>query len=200
MARKPSTNDSAQRSDIWMPIYWGDYARDTGHLSDAHHGAYLMLIKHYWVTGAPLPDDDELLSRIACAESLAKWRKRKPVIMAFFYLKNGLWHHKRVDQELALAAERSAKGRAAANKRWGNQPDSQNDASAYARASIEQRASICPDDANHNPPLESPSSRIGTDPAREAQRAEGARLARSPGQAAMDDMMRNLANKKRVTP
>lgn len=46
----------------------------------------------------------------------------------------------------------------------------------------------------------SSSSSIGTDPAREAQRAEGARLARSPGQAAMDDMMRNLANKKRVTP
>lgn len=61
------------------------------------------------------------------------------------------------------------------------------------------------DDADHKaqnqkPDFESSSSSTESDPAREAQRAEGARLARSPGQAAMDDMMRNLANKKRVTP
>ncbi len=61
-----------------------------------------------------------------------------------------------------------------------------------------------PDNPSNNPQkpesLNPSSSESRTDPAREAQRAEGARLARSPGQAAMDDMMRNLANKKRVTP
>ena len=112
---------TAARPDTWMPLYWGDYAKDTGHLGAAQHGAYLMLIKHYWVTGRPLPDDDAQLWRIACADSLGHWRKIKPVVMAFFRLEDGFWHHGRVDHELgradAFVAQRSTAGRASAEAR-----------------------------------------------------------------------------------
>lgn len=66
------------RPDSFMPMFWGDYARDTGHLNNSGHGAYLMLIKHYWASAAPLPDDDTQLWRIACCDSIAAWRKLRP--------------------------------------------------------------------------------------------------------------------------
>ena len=47
----------------WMPLYVADYLANTGRLSAAEHGAYLLLIMQYW-TGR-LPDDDTQLARIA---------------------------------------------------------------------------------------------------------------------------------------
>lgn len=111
------------KADTWMPIYWGDYAKDTGHLGAVHHGAYLMLIKHYWTQAAPLPNDDNQLWRIACVDSLAQWRKIKPIVLAFFDSNDGLLRHGRVDEELAKAegnVERRAEmARRAAGARWG---------------------------------------------------------------------------------
>ena len=94
---------SSARPDTWMPLYWGDYAKATAHLSAAQHGAYLMLLKHYWSTGGPLPDDDGALWRIACADSPAHWRKLRPVVMAFFRIGDGVLRHARVERELEKA-------------------------------------------------------------------------------------------------
>lgn len=83
-----------------MPIHIGDYQRDTGHLRAAEHGAYLLLLFHYWSTGG-LPDDDRHLSTIARMSS-AEWRRSRPVIERFF--KPG-WKHPRVDYDLEKAAK-----------------------------------------------------------------------------------------------
>jgi uncharacterized protein YdaU (DUF1376 family) len=115
---------SDRHSDPYMPIYWGAYARDTGHLDAAGHGAYLMLIKHYWCTGEPLPDDDRVLRRIACCDTMGRWRKLRPVIAKFFVVADGVWRHRRVEAELqkprGTNAQKSVAGRAGAAVRWGN--------------------------------------------------------------------------------
>jgi len=106
-----------------MPIYWGDYIRDTCHLTIDQHGAYLLLIAHYWVTGKPLPDDDRKLAQVTRIGT-KKWRGMRPTIADFFTISGGVWVHKRVQGEIENAIKnqelRSKKAQDAANKRWGN--------------------------------------------------------------------------------
>lgn len=90
-----------------MPLYVGDYLADTRHLSTEEHGAYLLLIMHYWRTGG-LPDNDAQLARIA-GLTLEGWGASRNTIAAFF--EEG-WKHKRIEKELADAERLSAAGRA----------------------------------------------------------------------------------------
>jgi uncharacterized protein YdaU (DUF1376 family) len=79
----------------WMPLYVGDYLGDTGHLTTTQHGAYLLLMMHYWRKGE-LPDDDRQLSKIAKL-SLKTWCDYRATLQDFFH--EG-WKHKRIDAEL----------------------------------------------------------------------------------------------------
>ena len=92
-----------EKSDVrsWMRFYIGDYMRDTGHLRAAHHGAYIMLIMHYWQKGG-LPSDDAQLATIARMTD-KEWRAAKAVLAGFF--KPG-WKHSRVEREIAAAEGR----------------------------------------------------------------------------------------------
>lgn len=102
-----------------MSLHVGDYLRDTRHLRAAGHGAYLLLIMHYWSTGG-LPKDDDQLAAIACMAP-EEWQKHKPSLRALF--RHG-WKHKRIDAELADArdarARRSRAGKDGNEKRWGH--------------------------------------------------------------------------------
>lgn len=112
------------RPDTWMPLYWGDYLRDTMHLRAEAHGAYLLLIGHYWTSGAPLPDDDEHLAAVARLDR-RDWLRHRTTIQRFFHIENGAWRHKRIDAELLRARELSearqragkSGGKSAANTR-----------------------------------------------------------------------------------
>lgn len=85
------------KPDAWMPLYIGDWDGDTGHLDCEQDGAYGRLIRWYWRNG-PLPDDDAALVRIM-RMPLARWRKIRPIIAAFFQIADGVWRHKRQDEE-----------------------------------------------------------------------------------------------------
>lgn len=110
----------------WMPLYVADYLADTGRLSTTEHGAYLLLIMEYWQRGG-VPDDDVQLARIVRL-SPAAWKKTKPAIASLF--QDG-WRHKRIDAELAKAAEISSKRRASAQQKHSK-------SSAIAPANAEQ--------------------------------------------------------------
>lgn len=83
----------------WMPFYIGDYLADTGHLSTVEHGAYVLLITHYWMHDG-LPTDDASLKNIT-KTSAHFWRKIKPKMRKFFD-KN--WKHSRIERELEKVA------------------------------------------------------------------------------------------------
>ena len=82
-------------SRAWMPIYWGDYLRDTRDLTTIQHGAYLLLIAHYWQHES-LPANEKQLAAIA-GLSVQKWRSIRDPIAAKF---SAGWTHKRIDLEL----------------------------------------------------------------------------------------------------
>ena len=117
---------SAARPDTWMPLYVADYLADTGHLSTRQHGAYLLLIMHYWRTGKPLPTRVEHLFRI-CRLTAAEWEEDGEAVIAFFTPTPDGYVHGRIERELQSAQEfiekRAAAGRASAEakrQRTGN--------------------------------------------------------------------------------
>lgn len=98
-------------TDKFMPLYIGDYLRDTTRLTTEAHGAYLLLLMDYWING-PAPDDDLVLSSITKL-ALKDWRKIRPFIAPFFHVESGMWMNKRSEAERAKAVENVDKKRAA---------------------------------------------------------------------------------------
>jgi uncharacterized protein YdaU (DUF1376 family) len=100
-------------SRAWMPIYWGDYLRDTRDLTTLQHGAYLLLIAHYWQHDG-LPKEEARLAAIA-GVSPHTWKGIRGAIAEKF--QEG-WKHKRVDDEIQKA-ERKWMQRSQAGQRGG---------------------------------------------------------------------------------
>ena len=135
----------------WMPLYVADYLADTGHLSAAEHGAYLLLIMHYWANGG-LPDDDRKLSRIARMDS-TEWADARETIAGFF---SDGWRHERIEKHLA-EANAAYERRAEAGRKGG-----------LSKAKAENKhcssiASALPQQSEPEPDI-SPSLRSGDSP------------------------------------
>jgi len=99
-----------------MPFYIGDYLRDTGHLTLEQHGAYVLLIMHYWTHGG-LPDDPVTLKRLLGLQGQGgenRWRSICLAIAPFFQQPG--WKHKRIDAELKKQEEVSTKRKIAGAK------------------------------------------------------------------------------------
>ena len=135
----------------WMPLYVADYLADTGHLTAAEHGGYLLLIMHYWSNGA-LPADDRKLARIA-RMTPDEWDEARETIAEFF---DEGWRHKRIDAEIAKSEEKSEAARASASKRWQSKGTSGRNADAM-RTHSEGNA-----DADASAMLSQPQSHISS--------------------------------------
>jgi uncharacterized protein YdaU (DUF1376 family) len=104
-------------SNPWTPFYWADYVSDTGHLSLQQHGAYLLLMAHYYRTKRPIPANVEQVHRICRCTTDADKHATEEVLREFFILEGNAYRHHRIDDELAKAVDISGKRRAAAKAR-----------------------------------------------------------------------------------
>lgn len=128
------------KPDTWMPLVIGDYLKDTTRLTTEQHGAYLLLIMSYWVEGPPA-DDDEELAAITRLDAKA-WKKNRDKLLRFFRIDDGVWRHKRVDEELerwatkkaAYSARAAAGGRAKAAKSGASSSASSTSEAAFEHA------------------------------------------------------------------
>jgi uncharacterized protein YdaU (DUF1376 family) len=135
------------RTDIWMPIYIGDYLADTSRLTTEQHGAYLLLLMDYWRKG-PLPNSPAVLAQITKMSPDA-WSNAQAILMEFFELKSdGKLHQKRADAELALALKnqekRTEKARNAAAARWPKGEDAPSNAPSITPSNAREVLEQCP--------------------------------------------------------
>jgi uncharacterized protein YdaU (DUF1376 family) len=121
-------------NDRWMPLYVAEYLADTLPLTTLQHGAYLLLLMHYWRTG-PLPNDEEELASIVKADAKS-WKLIWPKVGRFFVENgDGMLHQKRADRELErcsdISSKRSSAGKAGANAKLnGSKPHGKPEANA----------------------------------------------------------------------
>ena len=109
----------------WMPLHIADYLADTGHLTATEHGAYLLLIMHYWQNDG-LPENERIIARIAKLTP-EQWEESRDMLAMLF---GPGWTHKRIDAELSKADDIIEKRRAAAEARFAKAKNQPSDANA----------------------------------------------------------------------
>ena len=106
--------------DIWMPVYIGDYLRDTEELTGPEHGAYLLLLMHYWQKDGIIGSDIGRLARVCRSdEETARF-----ILGYYFTLEGGNYKNKRADEEMGKA--KSRRSSAENNGRKGGRPPKNN--------------------------------------------------------------------------
>lgn len=86
----------------FMKLYIGDYQRDTGHLSIAEHGAYLLMLQHHYATEKPLPTG-KALHRLLRAESRTDREAIDAVVAQFWQETNAGLINERSEIEIRKA-------------------------------------------------------------------------------------------------
>jgi uncharacterized protein YdaU (DUF1376 family) len=102
----------------WYAHYPGDYGRDTAHLSLVEHGAYRLLLDHYYATSAPLPADVVALYRICRAFDETERKAVDSILQQFFSRQADGYHNSRADAELQKQAQIHERLSNAGRKRW----------------------------------------------------------------------------------
>lgn len=99
----------------FLPLYTGDYLRDTRHLSPLKHGIYLLLIMHCWDQKGPLPLDEQECAGIANCRSSDEIESLRYVLDRFFVRMDDGHYNSRMQREIeraeVLSHARSAAGR-----------------------------------------------------------------------------------------
>lgn len=103
----------------WFPLYVADYLAKTSHLSQAQHGAYFLLMLHYYATGEPIPANAMQVHTICRCTTDAERHAANTVLQMFFTREEAFYRHLRIDQELATRSDLRAKRQNAAQVRWG---------------------------------------------------------------------------------
>jgi uncharacterized protein YdaU (DUF1376 family) len=113
----------------WFKCYIGDYQRDTADLSLAEHGAYLLMLQHYYATEKPLPTD-KALHRMLRATDKGEREAIDAIAARFWMATEAGLINQRADIEIGKASDqadtnrRIAQAREEARKAKRNEHDS----------------------------------------------------------------------------
>ena len=88
------------RSDGYYRWFPGDYLRDTGTLSLIEHGAYRLLLDHYYSESGGIADEKPRLYRLCRATTPEEQRAVDFIVKKYFPINNGMLTNSRADKEL----------------------------------------------------------------------------------------------------
>ncbi len=86
----------------FVRLYIGDYMRDTGTLTVAEHGAYMLMLMHYYATEKPIPSG-RALHRLLRAETKAEREAIDNIAGRFWTATDGGLVNARADLEITRA-------------------------------------------------------------------------------------------------
>ena len=90
-------------SFAYLPLYTGDYLRDTRACSMSEHGAFLMLLMNSWDTRQPIPLDEREAAGICNARSGDELEAMRRVLNRYFVRCDDGWYNKRLQSEIERA-------------------------------------------------------------------------------------------------
>lgn len=90
-------------SFAYLPLYTGDYLRDTQHLSCSEHGIYLKFLMHYWDQKGPIPLDERKQQGVCNARSGDEIEAMRRVRNEFFVQMDDGWYNTRMQLEIERA-------------------------------------------------------------------------------------------------
>ena len=168
----------------FFKLYIGDYQRDTAHLSVTEHGAYLLMLQHYFATEKPLPTG-KALHRMLRAQDKAEREAIDAVASQFWQqtpegLVNG-----RADAEITKAGAQAETNRAIAQAR--------EERRKAAREQHEKSTNRATNDEPNHSHSQTPDSPSGDKPLQERPR----RASRLPADWALPADWRDWAKRER---
>ena len=100
----------------YLPLFTGDYLRDTRHLSPLKHGIYLLALMHCWDSKGPLPLDEQECAGICNCRSADEVEAMRYVIDRYFVRMEDGHYNKRMAEEVAKSERLSGQFRQAGLK------------------------------------------------------------------------------------
>lgn len=97
----------------FFKLYIGDYQRDTGTLSLSEHGAYMLMLQHFYATEQPLPTGRDLHRLLRCETKIER-EAVDSVVSRFWKATDAGLINERAIQEFGRAAEISETNRSIA--------------------------------------------------------------------------------------
>ncbi len=100
----------------FFKLYIGDYQRDTAHLSVTEHGAYMLMLQHYYATEKPLPAG-KALHRMLRAQEKPEREAIDAVVAQFWHETEHGLINERADVEITKASAQADTNKAIAQAR-----------------------------------------------------------------------------------
>lgn len=94
-----------------MPLFTGDYLRDTRHLSPLRHGVYLLALMHCWDSKGPMPLDEQEAAGICNCRSSDEIEALRYITDRYFIRMDDGHYNKRMTEVVADAERWGQKSR-----------------------------------------------------------------------------------------
>ena len=102
-------------SFAYLPLFTGDYLRDTRHLTPLKHGVFLLALMHCWDSKGPMPLDEQECAGICNCRSADEVDAMRYILGRFFTrMEDGHYNHrmqKEVERSEQISGARSEAGR-----------------------------------------------------------------------------------------